>query len=558
MPERRPDELAADCVEQRYPDPFEGAPVGLMYVDVGGRVVRANPRAAAIFGCTPTELAGRLVADFYPDLPSGMPRAMDLRRLWQAGEDVTDFEYQIRRADGRVRWIRVSVSPIVTPSRGVTAALNAVADVTEERATAEALREAKDYAEDLLQTSNAMVVGLDPDGEITVFNDAAAEVSGYTREELVGRSWFETLVPRDRYPEVWEEFERLMAGGIPLAFENPILTKSGEERYILWRNAELRRKGCVVGTLSFGIDITERRLAEEALVSRNRLLAEAQIRLEGLVQERNRFIATVSHELRTPLAGVLGFAAELRDRLETFTAAEIAEFAALIADGCASASNLVQDLLTAVRIEAHEITVYPEEIDIRREVSIVAAEREVAAQLNGKPLHERGPTATAWADRNRARQIIRNLLLNASRYGGTHITAVCGTRPDPPAAFLQITDDGPGVPERIQENLFEPYQHGPAEASLTEPVGLGLYVSRTLARLMGGDLTYRREDGITVFELTLPLPIGPQAEAPGRRSPARSRRRKARRRPTLHGTTPGTEEPPARGRRVATRSPDPA
>ena len=129
-------------------------------------------------------------------------------------------------------------------------------------------------------------------------------------------------MPRDRYPEVWEEFERLLAGGIPLAFENPILTKSGEERYILWRNAELRQKGRVVGTLSFGIDITERRRAEQALESQNRLLAEAQLRLEGLVQERNRFIATVSHELRTPLAGVLGFAAELRDRVGAFTGAE--------------------------------------------------------------------------------------------------------------------------------------------------------------------------------------------------------------------------------------------
>ena len=108
---------------------------------MGGRVVRANRRAAAIFGCTPTELAGRPLSDFYPDLPCGLPRAMSLRRLWQAGEDVTDFEYQIRRADGRLRWIRVSVSPIVGPSGGVTAALNAVTDVTEERVTAEALRE---------------------------------------------------------------------------------------------------------------------------------------------------------------------------------------------------------------------------------------------------------------------------------------------------------------------------------------------------------------------------------------------------------------------------------
>ena len=514
-------ELAADSVEQRFPAPFEAAPVGLILGDIEGRVLKANWRAAAIFGCTPTELAGRLISDFYPDLPSGLPLAMSLRRLWQAGEDVTNFEYQIRRADGQIRWIRVSVSPVVDPGCGVTAALGAVADITEERATARALRDAKEYAEDLLQTSNAMIVGLGSDGEITVFNDAATEISGYTREELAGRNWFETLVPRHRYPQVWQEFERLLAGGVPLAFENPILTKSGEERYILWRNAELRREDRTVGTLSFGIDITERRRAEEALASRNRLLAETQDRLEDLVQEKNRFIATVSHELRTPLAGVLGFSAELRDRADTFTAAEIAEFAGLIADGCASANDLVQDLLTAVRVEAGEITVNPEAIDLRREALVVAGEREVAARLLARLFDEQGEPAVAWADRLRVHQIIRNLLLNACRYGGHRIGVISGVRTDPPAVFFQATDDGPGVPDSISERLFEPYQHGSGKGSLPESVGLGLYVSRRLARLMGGDLAYRRHDGTTVFELTLP-PFDPATNQGASPTPART------------------------------------
>jgi len=162
----------------------------------------------------------------------------------------------------------------------------------------------------------------------------------------------------------------------------------------------------------------------------------------------------------------------------------------------------------------------------------VAAEREVAVQLEARTIGEPAGAAVAWADPNRAHQIIRNLLLNASHYGGPRITAVAGTRADPPAAFLQITDDGPGVPERLRESLFEPYQHGPAGAGLTEPIGLGLYVSRTLARLMRGDLTYRREDGITIFELSLPAPLPPKADGPGRRAAGLVRRRKPRRRTT--------------------------
>ena len=138
------------------------------------------------------------------------------------------------------------------------------------------------------------------------------------------------------------------------------------------------------------------------------------------------------------------------------------------------------------------------------------------------------------------------------------MAAVSGTRADPPAAFLQITDDGPGVPDRLRESLFEPYQHGSGTAGLTEPVGLGLFVSRTLARLMGGDLTYRREDGITIFELTLPRATGPRAKAPGRRPSVVSRQRAARRRRHRRGSPLGGEDSAAGSRHAATRRPDPS
>jgi PAS domain S-box-containing protein len=500
----RSTEPSADSVEQRYESLFEMAPAGLIFADLDGRMIRANGRAAAVFGCTPAELEGRLVSDFYPELPSGKPLAMGIRKRWQAGETLDDYEYQIRRADGRLRWIRVSVIPVTSPKRGVIAALTAVADVTEERVTAEDLREAKDYAEALLHTSNAMVVGLGPDGAIEVFNDAAVLITGYSRQELEGRNWFETLVPRDRYPQVWQEFERLMAGGIAREFENPILTKSGEERYIVWRNTELHQRGETVGTLSVGIDITDRKAVEQELEGQNRLLLEAQRRLEGLVEEKNRFIATVSHELRTPLSGVLGFASELRSSAGAFTTDEIVEFAGLIHDGCVSANNLVEDLLAAARIDMGQITLTREPVDLCRAALAVVGEREVATNLVGKDLREGTETAIAWGDLRRVRQILRNLLVNAGRYGGPHIVVRSGLRADPPIAFLRVTDDGPGVSDHLRETLFDPFQHGVREAGLTEPVGLGLYVSRTLARLMDGDLTYRRQEDTTVFELTLP------------------------------------------------------
>jgi len=138
-------------------------------------------------------------------------------------------------------------------------------DITEHKRAEDALRQAKEYAETLIQTANVMIVGLDTAGNVTVFNDAAETICGYTRAELEGKNWFEVLVPKDKYPYVWKEFTRLLEGGLPKTFENPILTKSGEERHISWQNSELFEKGGIAGTISFGVDVTERKRAEKRL-----------------------------------------------------------------------------------------------------------------------------------------------------------------------------------------------------------------------------------------------------------------------------------------------------
>ena len=98
------------------------------------------------------------------------------------------------------------------------------------------------------------------------FNKAAEEITGYGLSEVIGTNWGDKLVPRERYPSVWRELDRLVIeGGTPVGYENPILTKHGEERDILWKNSPLYEGKNIVGLISFGIDITERKRAEEAL-----------------------------------------------------------------------------------------------------------------------------------------------------------------------------------------------------------------------------------------------------------------------------------------------------
>ena len=107
----------------------------------------------------------------------------------------------------------------------------------------------------------------------------------------------------------------------------------------------------------------------------------------------------------------------------------------------------------------------------------------------------------ATADPTRVRQIVRNLITNALRYGGHTITVSTGRRGD--EVYVRVHDDGPGIPERQRDQIFEPYESVHQAIGTPASVGLGLTISRKLARLLGGDLRYD-VDGGSVFELTLP------------------------------------------------------
>lgn len=126
----------------------------------------------------------------------------------------------------------------------------------------ENLRKEKEFSENLVQIANIILVGLDREGNVTLLSKSAEMLLGYAQEELKGQNWFETVVPKTKYPQAYQTFQQARQGVLTKNVEQPILTKSGAERIIAWQNGFVFENEQIVGSISFGVDITDRKRAE--------------------------------------------------------------------------------------------------------------------------------------------------------------------------------------------------------------------------------------------------------------------------------------------------------
>ncbi|TAJ10509.1 MAG: PAS domain S-box protein [Nitrospirae bacterium] len=309
---KRAEEVLRRSVEM-FKTIFEQAPMGIALIDsLTGRIYAVNARFAQIAGRTVEEMT-RIdwMSITHPD---DVQKDLDNMALLNAGT-ITGFQMEKRYLlpAGAAVWINMTIAPVTVEDKTHPRHLCMIEDITERKRAEITLRTAKDYAENLIQTANAIVIELDQNGNVKVFNQAAENITGYTCKELAGRSWFETVVPRGRFPQVWEVFQRLTSGGLPKNFENPILTKSGEERYIVWQNNEVREQDRIVGSVSFGIDITERKRVENALF-------RERLRLQSILESASDGIHVLDEAGNVVLANrafceMLGYSAEEALRL---------------------------------------------------------------------------------------------------------------------------------------------------------------------------------------------------------------------------------------------------
>ncbi|MDP9206551.1 MAG: PAS domain-containing sensor histidine kinase [Gemmatimonadota bacterium] len=346
---------------------------------------------------------------------------------------------------------------------------------------------------------------LDPDGHIASWNKGAQRIKGYTADEIIGRHFSTFYPPEDITAGKPARELKIAARQGKFEEEGIRLRKDGSAFWASVVITAVRESdGSLIGFAKVTRDLTERRAAQERAIADARRLAKA----EAANTAKGEFLAAMSHELRTPLNAIGGYTELLSLGLGGPVNLEQLDYLERIRKSQQHLLGIISDLLNFSRIEAGQISYDFTAIPLRKVIESVMPMVETAAAAKGIDLKsETAPgDCVAIGDRARVDQILLNLLSNAIKYtsAGGRIRIKCAVSAED--ASISVTDTGRGVPKEKIEAIFEPFvQLGRSLSSAHEGMGLGLSISRDLARAMNGDLLVVSKVGEgSTFTLMLP------------------------------------------------------
>ena len=353
----------------------------------------------------------------------------------------------------------------------------------------------------------AIVATTDVSGRITYVNDKFVEISGYSREELIGqdhRIINSAYHSKDFIRDLWHT----IANGHVWHGE---LRNRAKDGHYYWVDTTivpfLDTRGKPYQYIAIRADITARKAAEERLAQQAALARVGQM------------AAVVAHEVRNPLAGVKGAIQVLMSR----RAADDEELPVMrdIVARIDALSELINDLMVFARPRPPRLAVVELHPIVADAITIVR--RDTSA--HGVQIDVVGEDVSVTADGQLMRATVLNLLLNAAQAMAGQGTIVVRTSRHNEDAVLQIRDTGPGIPEDLRDQIFEPFFTTKARGG-----GLGLPIARRTVELHGGSLTLDcPPEGGTVVTMTLPVrPIATGEMMPTATAQAKSRPESAR------------------------------
>ncbi|ADK99988.1 PAS domain S-box protein [Brevundimonas subvibrioides] len=339
------------------------------------------------------------------------------------------------------------------------------------------------------------IFALDLEGRVVSWNTGAERIKGWTADEILGQH-FSTFYPAEARAETPMRLLEAARRDGRVEDEGWRVRRDGGR---FWANVVITalhdETGTLTGFSKVTRDVTERRQAEEAL-------GHARAEAERASRAKSDFLSRMSHELRTPLTAILGFNQLLGMDGETLTDDQRHGVDQISRAG-GHLLAMIEEVLDIARIEAGGHALAPVPLDPAPLLADVRDLIAPQAQAAGVEVRIEGDAGlSVLADRRATVQIVLNLLSNAIKYGpagGVVTVTLVGASG---RVRIEVRDEGPGVPPELVDRLFIPFDRLDAERwSGAQGSGLGLALSRGLARAQGGEVSYHPPGATFILEL---------------------------------------------------------
>ncbi len=454
----------------------------IVMVDGLGRVSFWNTSASRIFGYTYREMQGKeLYKLIVPDYHK--PEKVEAFKIFQEadkeGEVGELIEVEARRKSGDVFPIEITAATVNIQEQLHTVAV--IRDITQRK---EAEKERRVLSSAVRQSS-VIVVITDTQGTIQYVNPKFTEVTGYSREEALGRDM--TVFYSDMHrPEFYNDLWATLRSGEEWRGELYNKKKNGDLYWESSRISPIKDTGEQITHFVFiKEDITERKRMEIELIA-------AKKSAEAASRSKSEFLANMSHELRTPMNAIIGMTELV---LDTKVSKEQKEYLRIVQQSSNALLGLLNDILDLSKIEEGKLNLEPLPFDLRK--TLTESAKTLGVQAHNKNLElvyhiDSEVPHQLLGDEGRLRQILVNLIGNSIKFTekGEIVFTVDVLEQFADGKVLLhflISDTGIGIPEKKLEEIFEKFYQ--ADASITRKYGgsgLGLTISSNLVRLMDG------------------------------------------------------------------------
>jgi len=487
---------------------FEISPETIIIIDNKGNVLDVNSRIYDWLGYEREELVGYNLFNFPFFANKYKNNNFNLSKNTIFSETTSAYELDFITKNGKKKTGSVHTVPIKNKNNKISGGLIMISDITESKDAREEINKLSQFQDSVIDNANVWLSAMNLIGNVVIWNKAAEAITGYPREEVLGRDSIWDWLKSDE-----EQYKRDITtkgvsniGGEVFSqnFETLIKRKDGNIRTVSWNSRNiLDNTENPIGSITLGLDITEQKKSEEEIKIQN---AE----LKRLNRIKSDFLNVTSHELRTPMVAIKGYAQLLSDLSLGEITDKQKKAIDVVLRNTTRLNKLVQDILDVSRLESGTMKFLPEDTDIgelTRETAETMQSSANAKQMKINSIIEDN-LPNLIIDPERIKQVLVNLVNNAIKFSPNNSDINIQVKKEGEYVIFEIQDFGRGIPKNMIEKIFDTFYQVDStnDRKLMGGAGLGLAISRGIVVAHGGNIHVEsRVNKGSTFKFTLPL-----------------------------------------------------